>query len=131
MPGPGRRRFGGGGFDDCDLAAGGVLRPDHDLRAVGNDRRQVESEPIRMLGEHTAHVRLTIDMVPQIKVIVHREGEAPVAQAVVVEEVVAVEVVEVTAEAIEEQENYIKLRDSIYTAEKKQNNCRIRNEIPN
>ena len=39
------------------------------------DKRQVEAEPIRVLGEHKAHVRLTIDMVPEIKIIVHREGE--------------------------------------------------------
>jgi large subunit ribosomal protein L9 len=39
------------------------------------DRRQVEAQPIRLLGEHKAHVRLTIDLVPEIKVIVYREGE--------------------------------------------------------
>jgi large subunit ribosomal protein L9 len=39
------------------------------------DRRQVEVQPIRLLGEHKAHVRLTIDLVPEIKVIVYREGE--------------------------------------------------------
>lgn len=39
------------------------------------DKRQVEMEPIRVLGEHTAHVRLTIDLTPAIKVLVHREGE--------------------------------------------------------
>ncbi|NPV77035.1 MAG: 50S ribosomal protein L9 [Anaerolineae bacterium] len=39
------------------------------------DKRQVESEPIRTLGEHRAHVRLTVDLVPEIKIIVHREGE--------------------------------------------------------
>jgi large subunit ribosomal protein L9 len=42
------------------------------------DRRQVESEPIRILGEHPAHVRLTIDLTPKVKVIVYREGEAPI-----------------------------------------------------
>lgn len=44
------------------------------------DRRQVEIEPIRTLGEHKAHVRLTVDLTPVIKVVVHREGEAPAAQ---------------------------------------------------
>lgn len=43
--------------------------------AVTIDKRQVESEPIRTLGEHKAHIRLTIDLVPEIKIIVHREGE--------------------------------------------------------
>lgn len=42
------------------------------------DRRQVEVEPIRNLGEFKAHVRLTVDLIPEVKVIVHREGEAPV-----------------------------------------------------
>lgn len=41
------------------------------------DRRQVEAEPIRNLGEHSAHVRLTIDLTPKVKVMVYREGEAP------------------------------------------------------
>ena len=40
-------------------------------------RRQLDSEPIRSLGDHSVHVRLTMDLIPEIKVIVHREGEAP------------------------------------------------------
>jgi large subunit ribosomal protein L9 len=40
-------------------------------------RQQVDIQPIRMLGEFTAHVRLTMDLVPEIKIIVHREGESP------------------------------------------------------
>ena len=39
-------------------------------------RHQIDMQPIRMLGEFTAVVRLTIDLVPEIKIIVHREGEA-------------------------------------------------------
>ncbi len=39
------------------------------------DRRQIEVQPIRNLGEHFAKIRLTVDLVPVIKVIVHREGE--------------------------------------------------------
>ena len=42
------------------------------------DRHQVEAEPIRILGEHFAHVRLTIDLTPKVKIMVYREGEAPV-----------------------------------------------------
>jgi large subunit ribosomal protein L9 len=38
-------------------------------------RQQVDTQPIRTLGEFTAHVRLTMDLVPEIKIIVHREGE--------------------------------------------------------
>jgi large subunit ribosomal protein L9 len=37
---------------------------------------QMDMQPIRNLGEFTAHVRLTMDLVPEVKIIVHREGEA-------------------------------------------------------
>lgn len=39
-------------------------------------RQQVDIQPIRSLGEFTAHIRLTMDLVPEIKIIVHREGES-------------------------------------------------------
>jgi large subunit ribosomal protein L9 len=39
------------------------------------ERRQIEIQPIRNLGEHEAIVRLTVDLNPTIKIIVHREGE--------------------------------------------------------
>lgn len=48
------------------------------------DRHQIECEPIRNLGEHVAHVRLTVDLVPEIRIVVHREGEVvqiPVAES--------------------------------------------------
>ena len=38
-------------------------------------RQQVDIQPIRELGEYTARIRLTMDLVPEIKIIVHREGE--------------------------------------------------------
>ena len=41
-------------------------------------RRQMDSEPLRTLGEHKVHVRLTLDLIPVITVIVYREGELPV-----------------------------------------------------
>ena len=41
------------------------------------DRRQIDAQPIRNLGEHQLHVRLTMDLVPVVTVIVHREGESP------------------------------------------------------
>lgn len=41
------------------------------------DRRQVDVQPIRTLGEHKVHIRLTMDLIPEIKVVVHREGESP------------------------------------------------------
>jgi len=39
-------------------------------------KAQIDMQPIRTLGEFTAHVRLTIDLVPEVKIAVHREGEA-------------------------------------------------------
>ena len=41
-------------------------------------RRQIDSQPLRTLGEHKVQVRLTVDLIPEITVIVHREGETPV-----------------------------------------------------
>jgi len=38
-------------------------------------RQQIDMQPIRNLGEYTARVRLTMDLVPEVKIIVHREGE--------------------------------------------------------
>lgn len=38
--------------------------------------RQIDSQPLRMIGEHTVNVRLTVDLIPSISVIVHREGES-------------------------------------------------------
>ncbi len=60
---------------------------------ISVERRQIEVQPIRTLGEHKARVRLTIDLVPEVKVLVHREGEkvvleetvAPVAEEAAVE----------------------------------------------
>lgn len=40
-------------------------------------RRQVDSQPLRTLGTFKIPVRLTVDLIPHITVIVHREGEAP------------------------------------------------------
>jgi large subunit ribosomal protein L9 len=38
-------------------------------------RQQVDMQPIREIGDYTAHIRLTMDLVPEIKITVHREGE--------------------------------------------------------
>src|SRR5215510_11666429 len=42
---------------------------------------QIDMQPIRNLGEFTAHVRLTMDLVPEVKIIVHREGEGIESEA--------------------------------------------------
>jgi large subunit ribosomal protein L9 len=41
------------------------------------DRRQIDCQPIKALGVHTARIRLTIDLIPEITIVVHREGESP------------------------------------------------------
>ena len=46
------------------------------------DRRLIEFQPIRTLGDFKAHVRLTVDLTPEIRIIVHREGETPVLPVV-------------------------------------------------
>ncbi len=39
-------------------------------------RQHLDMQPLRTLGEHTIRVRLTMDLIPEINVIVYREGEA-------------------------------------------------------
>jgi len=45
------------------------------------DRRNVGHQPLRELGEYKVPVRLTTDLIPQVKVIIYREGEALKAAA--------------------------------------------------
>ncbi len=67
------------------------------------DRRQVEVQPIRTLGEHKGNVRLTVDLTPEFKIVVHREGENPAAAAAAAVEQPVVEEVEEEAPVVEEQ----------------------------
>jgi large subunit ribosomal protein L9 len=55
------------------------------------DRRQVEAQPIKILGVHIVKIRLTIDLIPEITVVVYREGESP-ESAYEIEETIDVEV---------------------------------------
>ncbi|HEY5571738.1 MAG TPA: 50S ribosomal protein L9 [Anaerolineales bacterium] len=77
-----------------------------DKAGVEIERRQIDSQPLRSLGEHSVAVRLTVDLVPEVAVIVHREGEAPVmpgeAESEEAEEVEEAEAVAM-AEEIEAQ----------------------------
>ncbi len=47
-----------------------------DKTGLDINRRQIDFEPLRNLGTHKVNVRLTIDLIPAVTVIVHREGEA-------------------------------------------------------
>lgn len=48
-----------------------------DQTGVEIDRKQVDTQPVKLLGVHKAEIRLTMDLVPQVTLIVHREGEPP------------------------------------------------------
>jgi large subunit ribosomal protein L9 len=41
------------------------------------ERHQIDTQPIRTLGVHKVNIRLTIDLIPEMTVLVHREGESP------------------------------------------------------
>ena len=40
------------------------------------NRRQLDFEPVRTLGTHKTRIRMTIDLIPEVTVIVYREGES-------------------------------------------------------
>lgn len=61
--------------------------------------RQIDSQPIRMIGEHKVSVRLTVDLIPEITVIAYREGES-VASALEESQILA----EIEIEAVGEAE---------------------------
>ena len=63
-------------------------------------RQQIDLQPIRTLGEHKAHIRLTMDLIPEIRVVVYREGENnPVEEAAKAVETPAVSAAAPVAEA--------------------------------
>lgn len=62
------------------------------------EKKQIHSQPLRLLGMHTVAVRLTIDLIPEFSVVVYREGESP-ENYMVAAEVLAAE----AAAAVEEE----------------------------
>jgi len=52
-----------------------------DKLGVDIARRQIDVQPIRTLGEFKVNIRLTVDLIPSVKVFVYREGEAILTQA--------------------------------------------------
>lgn len=54
-----------------------ILSTIKDNYGIELEKRQVETEPIRQLGTYTIPIHLTMDLVPELTVIVHREGEVP------------------------------------------------------
>jgi large subunit ribosomal protein L9 len=39
-------------------------------------RQMIDMQPLRTLGDHIIRIRLTMDLIPEIKAVVYREGEA-------------------------------------------------------
>jgi len=88
-------------------------------------RRQMDFEPLRTLGVHKANVRLTIDLIPEITIIVHREGEPVEISELQVgnkpeevledQESAEVEVAESDAEVAMETELEVELEEQVST----------------
>ena len=57
--------------------------------------RQIDAQPLRMIGKHVVGIRLTVDLVPEVDIVVYREGESPEA---------AIKEAEILAEAVEKGE---------------------------
>ncbi len=74
------------------------------------DKRQIHTQPLRLLGMHRAAVRLTVDVIPEFDVVVFREGEDPKNYMVAAEELAAAAeaahpVAEVVAEEVAAEES--------------------------
>jgi len=65
--------------------------------------KQIESQPLRMIGRYDVAVRLTVDLIPEIEIIVYREGES-IESALEEEEQEALKAEEALAEFLEEEE---------------------------
>jgi len=65
--------------------------------------KQIESQPLRMIGKYNVAVRLTVDLIPEVEIIVHREGES-IDSALEEEEQEALRAEEAYAEFLEEEE---------------------------
>jgi len=66
------------------------------------EAKQIESQPLRMIGRHKVSVRLTVDLIPEIEVIVHREGES-IESALEEEEKEALKAEEALADILEQE----------------------------
>ena len=67
------------------------------------EAKQIESQPLRMIGKHDVSVRLTVDLIPKIEIIVHREGESP-ESALEEEEQEALKVEEALVDIFEDED---------------------------
>jgi large subunit ribosomal protein L9 len=77
------------------------------------DRRDIDSEPIKSLGVHTAAIRLTIDLVPEVTILVHRESEPPESAYEIEAEEEEAEPTESFAELKEELEAEVEMEEEL------------------
>lgn len=86
-----------------------IIKAIQDNYDIELEKRQIETEPIRQLGTFTVPIHLTMDLVPEVTVIVHREGEPPVQEpetvAETIEEAPVVDAVEDVVEPGEDALN--------------------------
>ena len=75
------------------------------------EKRQIETEPIRDLGTYKVPIHFTMDLVPEITVVVHREGELPGEEEKEEEEIL----VEAEEETPVQEEDIIEVSDEEFT----------------
>jgi len=80
------------------------------------EAKQIESQPLRMLGKHNVAVRLTVDLIPEIEIIVFREGETP-ESALEEEEQEALKAEEALEEILDEEAEEMETEDEEPSAE--------------
>jgi large subunit ribosomal protein L9 len=83
------------------------------------EAKQIESQPLRMLGMHNVAVRLTVDLIPEIEIIVHREGETP-ESALEEEELEALKAAQALEEIIEDESEELDAETEEPSAESEQ-----------
>ena len=57
-----------------------------EISGVTVQRRQIDSQTIKTLGVHTLSIRLTMDLVSEVKIVVHSEDEPPESAYALMEE---------------------------------------------
>jgi large subunit ribosomal protein L9 len=48
-----------------------------EAKGIEVDRHQIDSEPLKTLGVHTVKARLTVDLIPELTIVVHDEDLSP------------------------------------------------------
>ena len=88
------------------VTTGMIVESIHEKTGMDIERRQIDSQPIKLIGVHKANVRLTIDLIPELTIVVHPEGESP--ESVKSEETLAEE---------EPTEAFAELQEELYSLE--------------